>query len=182
MSRRQHQTLAVLDNHVQFVCPYLRHPRVIVWCESPRVIREHPSDWIVSPIERDPLRGRTGRTVLPHHARVRLRRIAAYGIPFQRIAIAHELDPEGPVAELTGRDDGPQICDDDTARRLVGAVPPPPALMRAVHLLDRAVLSGVATADATRRTLDPIVLGVLAPQAPRPGELSLWYPLTAWRW
>jgi hypothetical protein len=39
-----------------------------------------------------------------------------------------------------------------------------------------------APARLIRRTLDPIVFGVVAPKPLQPGDPSLWYPLTVWWW
>ena len=181
---RAHQALAVLDNHVQFVCPYLRQPRTLVWSDSLMIARDSGGSWVVGPAERDPMRGRHGRTVLPRAARTRLRKIAAYGIPFQRLAIAHELDPDLAVGELPAIGDGPQFCSDEDARRLVGRVPAHPGVARTIRLLD-SLVPGTTAAGAgavVRRALDPIVFGVVGPRPPPPGAVTLWYPRTAGRW
>lgn len=185
MIRRERQALATLDDHLQFVCPHLRRPRTLAWSDTLMIARDHGGAWVYGPAERDPMRGRHGRTVLPRAASARLRTIAAYGIPFQRIAIAHELDPDVPVGELPGLADGPQPCRDETARRLVGGVPAHPGVTRAIRLLDTVTPGATASADAAqvvRRALDPIIFGVVSPDPPSPGDLGLWYALTAWRW
>jgi hypothetical protein len=41
------------------------------------------------------------RIMIPRQQRKRLKSIAELGIPFQRLAIAHELDPDGPVQVVT---------------------------------------------------------------------------------
>ena len=66
--------------------------------------RSEDADWSqhgvasvdLRPVERDPLRGQRGTTVLPSGARKRLSKVrsTASGVTFQRMAIAHELDPD----------------------------------------------------------------------------------------
>jgi hypothetical protein len=131
------------------------------------------------------MRGSRGRTVVPRGQRARLKRIAELGVPFQRLAIAHELDPKGPIRQLLpALRDGPKTCTDEVARILVGAVPAHPGLNRAVRVLDSAIGSATSAIpiNAVVTILDPIIFGIIAPTPPRQGQLCLWYPLAAWRW
>jgi hypothetical protein len=141
--------------------------------------------WVIGPAEHDPLRTAGGRTVIPHKQRAQLKRIAKLSVPFQRLAIAHELDARGPVRQLLpALRTQPQPCTNELARVLVGEVPAHPGVTRAVTVLDAAV-SGATSAvgiNAVVSVLDPIIFGVIAPTPPRHGHLCLWYPLVAWRW
>jgi hypothetical protein len=160
-------------------------PITMPFSEEPVVIMDRDAPWLVAPAERDPLRDHDGRIALPRRPRGRLMAIAQRGIPFQRIVIAHELDPHSrPVEELRpALRLGPITHTDEQARRLVGPAPPHPGVRRAVDILDRLVdgASGAAgrTLDAV---LDPIVFGVIAATTPSHGEPALFYPLDAWRW
>jgi hypothetical protein len=178
--------LAELSVQINQMWPSLPDPLLLPWAETPLVsIDRSGVPWVIGPAERDPLRGARGRSVIPHKQRASLKRIAQLGVPFQRLAIAHELDPEGPVSELLpALRDGPQTCTDEVARALVGDVPEHPGVTRAVQALD--VLVCGATSAVPERVwktlLDPIIFGIIAPTTPRDGQLCLWYPLVAWRW
>jgi hypothetical protein len=185
--RKARAELASFNNYLQWVWPALPSPMTLEWSDSLVVVLDQGRPWIYGPVERDPLQGSRGGSVLPNGVRRRLKKIVRLGVPFQRLAIAHELDREGPVGDLLpALDDGPQPCTDGVARLLVGEVPAHPGVRRAVRVLDAAV--GGATfaagfpASLVGSVLDPIVFGVIAPQPPRHGELCLWYPLAAWRW
>jgi len=158
----------------------------LAWTETPLVsIDRSGVPWVIGPAEHDPLRSVRGRTVIPRKQRAQLKRIAKLGIPFQRLAIAHELDRQGPVRQLLpALRTQPQPCTQEVARVLVGEVPAHPGVTRAVTVLDAAV-SGTTSAlgiNAVVSVLDPIIFGVIAPTPPRHGHLCLWYPLIAWRW
>jgi hypothetical protein len=166
--------------------PSLPEPILLQWTETPLVsIDRSGVPWIIGPAEHDPQRSVRGRTVIPHKQRAKLKRIAKLGVPFQRLAIAHELDPEGPVRQLLpALRTQPQPRTNEAARLLVGEVPAHPGVTRAVMVLDAAV-NGATSAvgiNAVVSVLDPIIFGVIAPAPPRDGQLCLWYPLVAWRW
>jgi hypothetical protein len=114
-----------------------------------------------------------------------LKQIAGLDVPFQRLAIAHELNPEGPVRDLLpALKTGPLNLTDEVARALVGAVPEHPGVVRAVRALD-VLMCGATSAVPDRvwnALLDPIIFGIIAPPPLRHGQLCLWYPLAAWRW
>jgi hypothetical protein len=176
--------LARLELELAEHYPDLMPPIARRWHEYGVITFDGDSPWWIGPAERDPQRDHRGRLAVPRKARARLRELAASRVPFRRIAIAHELDPSGPVRDLLPElAHGAFACPDGTARTLVGPPPAHPALRRAPGLLDRAVhrASGVVDriADAA---LDPIVFGVVAPRSPEPGDATLWVPLVAWRW
>lgn len=182
-SRAVRTALDELDAELRFHHPVLRAPLTIGWRETLTLALDGPVPWVFGPAEHDPLRGRRGTSVLPRRARTWLRRIAASGVPFQRLAVAHELDPAGPVRDrLPELASGPRACTEEDARPLVGTVPPHPEVARAVRLLNQAVGGTTASAQVIHRCLDPIVFGVTAPGPLRAGDLALWYPLVAWRW
>ena len=175
--------LAELSVQINQMWPSLPEPIPLAWTETPLVsIDRSGVPWVIAPAKRPPARG---RTVIPHKQRAQLKRIAKLGIPFQRLAIAHELDPEGPVRQLLpALRTQPQPCTNEVARVLVGEVPAHPGVTRAVTVLDAAV-NGATSAvgiNAVVSVLDPIIFGVIAPTPPRHGQLCLWYPLVAWRW
>jgi hypothetical protein len=178
--------LAELSVQINQMWPSLPEPLLLPWTETPLVsIDRSGVPWVIGSVEHDPLRSTRGRTVIPHKQRAQLKRIAKLGIPFQRLAIAHELDPEGPVRQLLpALRTRPQTCTTELARALVGQVPAHPGVTRAVTVLD-AAFSGATSAlgiNAVVSVLDPIIFGVLGPTPPRHGHLCLWYPLVAWRW
>ncbi len=181
----QHPQLAELRDQIQERWPELPQPLVLEWIETPLVAVDRSGvPWVTAPAERDPLRDSRGRTVIPRRQRARLKRTAELGIPFQRLAIAHELDPDGPVLQLLpALQRGPLACTEEVARRLVPRVPPHPLVARGVRVLDAAVRGPTAAAsNILVSLLDPIVFGVIAPGPPQGGQPCLWYPLAAWRW
>ena len=166
--------------------PSLPEPLPLAWTETPLVsIDRSGVPWVIGPAEHDPLRTTRGRTVIPHKQRAQLKRIAKLGVPFQRLAIAHELDPKAPSVSCYPRyEPSHSPAPMKSPALLVGEVPAHPGVTRAVTVLDAAV-SGATSAvgiNAVVSVLDPIIFGVIAPTPPRHGQLCLWYPLVAWRW
>lgn len=186
LDRKTQAELARLDVYLHWVWPALAAPMMLEWSDSPVVALFQGVPWIYGPVERDPLRGSRGGTVLPHRVRARLKGIATLGVPFQRLAIGHELDREGPVRDhLPELEEGPRTSTHDEARELVGEVPPHPGVSRAVRVIAAAVGGARLAARvpvSLARTVRTIVFGIIARQPLRPGELCLWYPLAAWRW
>jgi hypothetical protein len=178
--------LTELSVQIEERWPSLPNPLWLEWTETPLVSVDRSGvPWIIGPIERDPMRGSRGRTVLPRKQRTRLKQIAELGVPFQRLAIAHELDSEGPVKQLLPElKEGPQSYSDEVTRQLVGEVPPHPTISRAIQTLESPISAATSTAPlrALSTILDPIIFGIIAPTAPQHGEPCLWYPLVAWRW
>ena len=178
--------LAELSVQINQMWPSLPEPLSLAWTETSLVsIDRSGVPWVIGPAEHDPLRSTRGRTVIPHKQRAQLKRIAKLGVPFQRLAIAHELDPQGPVRQLLpALRTQPQDCTNELARLLAGKIPAHPQVTRAVTVLDAAV-NGATSAvgiNAIVSVVDPIIFGVLGPTPPRHGQLCLWYPLVAWRW
>ena len=176
--------LARLEAELTSRCAGLRRAAVVDWpgCGVIGVHRDVP--WWVGPAEDDPMRDHRGRLPMPREARTRLRELMVFDLPFQRIAIAHELDPAGPVRDLLpALRRGSLACSAETARRLVGPPPPHPRVRHAARALARLVGGAAGTAGRlTEIALDPVVFGVAAPRAPRTGDATLWFPLVDWRW
>ena len=181
-----HPELAELSQQVEMRWPDLPPPLVLEWTERPLLAVDRSGiPWVISPAERDPLRDSRERTVVPRRQRARLKRIAKLGVPFQRLAIAHELDTDGPAKDLLpALTEGPRPCTDEVARALVGSVPAHRGTSRAIRALESPIWAATSTAPIKllSTVLDPIIFGIIAPTAPRHGEPCLWYPLVAWRW
>ena len=176
--------LADLGAHLHMLWPILPAPMVLEWSDNPVIALEQRVPWIYAPVGLDPLRNSRGASVAPRRVRTLLKTFDTLRIPFQRVAIAHELDPDGPVRyELTELQSGPRACTDEDARRLVGKRPANHRVTRFLGLLDAAIC-GATFAPRTRAggVLKHVIYGVVAWSAPRHGELSLWYPLASWRW
>lgn len=150
------------------------------WAERPVLVLDRGTPWVYGPAECDP--GMTeGGLVLPRRVIRRLAELAALGLPFQRVVIAHELAPDGPAARyLPELRSGPRPCTSAEARALVGPPPAPPVLRRAARVLD-ALVGGTARAVAVP-LLDPVILGVVGSPDLVPGQTARYYPLAAWRW
>jgi hypothetical protein len=176
--------LAQLKVELTGRCSDLRRPAVVEWPGQPMIGLHRGIPWWVGAADDDPLRDHRGRLPVPREARVRLAELAAHDLPFQRIAVAHELDPAGPVRELLpDLRRGPRPCPAETARLLVGPPPPHPGVRRAARVLERLVgAASSATSGLVETLLDPIVFGVAALRTPRPGDPTLWFPLVDWSW
>ncbi|MDF3049697.1 MAG: hypothetical protein K0R87_1335 [Pseudonocardia sp.] len=92
--------LARLDAELTERWAELPRPIVVEWSEAPVLTLDRGTPWLVGPAERDPVRTRTGRAIIPREQRAQLERIRSTGVRFDRVAIAHELDPAGPVRPL----------------------------------------------------------------------------------
>lgn len=177
-----HPELARLEARTAWDFPTLPQPIVQRWSDEPVLLLDRRGEpWQYGPIERDPL-AKDGRTVIPRAQRRRLAAVA--DVPFQRVAIAHQLGPDGPVARLIPQlRHGPRNCTDDVARAVAGTVPPCPGTAGMLRAVDGLLRGGRRRAAAVADVLlDPLVFGVLAPTTPVHGQLCLWYPLAAWRW
>jgi hypothetical protein len=165
--------------------PQLPSPIALEWSDRPVVALDRGAPWLYGPVDRDPLMGVGGPAALPRRQRRQLKEVAASGPRFQAVAIAHELDPDGPAHSLLPLlRHGPRPCTDEVARELVGPVPAHPGVVRAAGLLD-SLFGGAALAAAgvaLDSLLDPIVFGVLASTDLVPGTPSLWFPIAVWRW
>ncbi len=157
-------------------------PRELPWSEQPVLVIDRGAPWLYGPVERDPLMTARGHTVLPRREITRLRTLAKNGVSFQRLAIAHELDADGPVRDLwSALQHGPRTCTDALARVLVGPQPAHPAVRRAARMLD-AVVSGAAVGRVVETILDPILFGVVGTPDLTHGRPALFYPVAVWRW
>ena len=155
-------------------------PMMLPWVEQPVLVLDRGTPWVYGPVEQDP--GMTERGMaLPRPVIWRLAELAKLELPFQRLAIAHELDPDGPAAGyLPALRAGPRPCTADEARTLVGPPPVHPAVRRTARILD-ALLGRTARA-AKETLLDPILFGVVGSPELVSGEHARYYPLAAWRW
>ena len=157
--------------------PQLRAPRTVTWSEQPVVVLDEGVPWLYGPVERDPLMTARGHVVLPRREIKRLHALAALDLPFQRLAIAHELDPDGPASDIVPMlDDKPRTCTDALARTLVGPQPVHPWVRRAVQIFD------AAARRTAEKVLDPILFGVIGAPDLIHGRPAHFYPLVAWRW
>lgn len=160
--------------------PELPEPTLLLWSEQPVIALDGDTPWLYGPVERDPLMTARGHAILPRREIRELRRVAALGVPFERLVIAHELDPNGAVVDLLDElRHGPRTCTDDVARAVVGPQPAHPALWRAVRVLDSVV---GAAAGGAAALLDPIVFAAVGVAGLAHGRPALCYPLAAWRW
>jgi len=175
--------LATVDACLRWRHPDLPAPLIGPWSEEPLLVPDHGDIWVLTPVERDPM-ARDGRTVLPRLARKRLANLVNRGVDFPRLAIAHQLDPDGPVATLLPvLEHGPRLCTDEVARTVAGPLPPPAQTARAVRAVERVLRqSERIVAAAADVLLDPIVFGVVGTSEFTHGQTCLWYPLAAWRW
>lgn len=165
--------------------PQLPASIVLPCSEHPIVGLDGDSPWVWAQAPADPQREPDGIAVVPRDRRRQLRRIAAAGSQFDAVAVAHELDVNGPVRSLLPElRNGPRTCTDEVARTLVGPVPQHPGVARAAGMLD-ALFGGDALAwagNALDLLLDPIVFGVVAPFGLTDGAPGVYQPLVAWRW
>src|SRR5262245_42564356 len=77
--------------------PELHGARVAPWHDSPLLVVEKDLPWIVVPFEQDPLRTRDGGYPFPKDVKRALTTLTQRGVDFDNLAVAHELDPKGPV-------------------------------------------------------------------------------------
>jgi hypothetical protein len=177
--------LARVVAHLERQFPHLPPPIVLACSDHPVVGLDGDTPWLYAFARHDPLLGENGVAVLPRPQRRQLQRIAATGARFDAVAVAHELDTDGPVRTLLPLlADGPRTCTDEVARALVRPVPAHPGVARAAGMLD-ALCGGDALAwagEALDRLLDPIIFGVLAPFGLVHGAPAVFAPLVAWRW
>jgi hypothetical protein len=139
------------------------------WSDRAVLVRDRGVPWVFGPVD--------GPVVMPGRVIRRLEEIAALGMPFQRLAIAHELDPDGPAADLL--EGGPRFLTAHDARSLVGPPRAHPALRRAARLLDRMV--GATVTGLAEKILDPILFGVVGAPDLAHGRPADFYPLVAWK-
>jgi hypothetical protein len=189
-----------IDKQMRAKLPALPNPLVATWTEQPRLVLDRGMPWLVTPLESDPYTTGGGYP-FPSEVATQLQRISAAGARFHRIAIAHELDPHGPVEDMLDTIlPAGLIVDGKTAGACLGETPAPEQTKNLAGVLDKAVKTTlrIATATATAAVaapaaiaggllgatgLDPIVFGVIGiDNHPRTGEPAIYYPLAAWRW
>lgn len=174
--------LAPLATNIEQRWPDLPVPVARSWSDHAVVTLERGRLWLYGPVDRDPLMSHPGSVTLPRHPRRQLRAMAAGGLRFPALVIAHELDPGGPARSLFPLlQDGPRTCTDEVARALVGPAPAHPGLTRVARLIARIVGGPPAAREGLflSSLLDPIVFGVVAPGPLVHGAPSLWYSLVA---
>lgn len=193
-----------LDLDLRKRAPELGAARVAPWREHPLLVLDKGEPWLVSPYDRDPLTQKDGGYPFPRDVRTVLARLVERGVEFDDLAVAHELDPSGPVHDLVGKIPPQGLrCDVVAAAALVGPLPATKGTQRVGAALDtsgKALATGAAVAPlvlaaaavaplvllgpvALAAELDPIIFGVrhLDNKAGTSGP-SLWYPLAAWKW
>lgn len=140
--------------------PGLPAYQVAPWNPEPLLVMGKGLPWIVMPYDKDPLRTRDGGYPFPGHVKHDLQALAARGVDFDTLAIAHEIDPHGPVKPLLQKipPEG-LICDEATTKTLVGETPATEASKRMAGALNRA---GDAVADSAPKVLLGLVLAPVA--------------------
>jgi hypothetical protein len=147
--------------------------------------------WMLSPLGCDPLTRPGGRYVLPPSALADLRRIAATGVEFHDMVVAHELDLNGPAGQLIPQlRAGPRSCPPDLAWALVGPVPADPraaqlarSMSRVMTALARPATTLAHQAGEAARRLDPVLFGLIGADGRLgPGWPVLWVACTKWEW
>lgn len=192
--RRADAVAAVsVDRVMRAKLPELPNPIVASWVECPRLVLDRGVPWVVGPLEVDPYLTKGGGYPFPQPVAERLQRIAAGGARFQRIVIAHEVDPTGPVTGLLPAITRTGLAlSRQQAASCIGAVPAaakPKELAASMDKTVRKILTtagGIAAGAAavlTAPVLDPIVFGVIAVGGtPATGRPAIYYPLAAWVW
>lgn len=157
--------------------------------EEIRLVEGRNCDWLVFPMEADPLY-KSGRFPVPRRTLRHLRAVDAAEASFDALYIAHEL-PKGLIRQ-----------GDEVAVWRALAPPPPKALVELSARLGRASLGallaafgapfvaggglalGAAVAAAPALTvLDPIILGAVGARRPaQAGDPAYFFLLAAWRW
>lgn len=183
------------DRELRTRVPSLRKPVLGDWQDNHRLVVDQGVPWIFGPLEIDPLLSRRGGMPLPDEIAAELRALSDAGATFERILVAHEVDPSGPVARLA--DDVPPwgvALSSADARRCVTRPSPSQRSREGADTLDgrvrragrvgrRIAETAAVVAAAPLAVLDPIVFGVngiVGP--PRHDEPAVFYPLAAWRW
>lgn len=198
----KHAALAAeIDKTMRAKLPALPNPLVASWEEQPRLVLDRGMPWMVTPLENDPYRTGGGGYPFPAQVSAQLERISAGGARFHRIAIAHELDPNGPVAEMIKQiPPAGLVITAKTATECLGKTPAPHKTQHLASTMDKAAntLIRAAKFSATAALaapvaaagllaggagLDPIVFGVIGIDGqPRNGQPAIYYPLAAWTW
>jgi hypothetical protein len=182
-----------IDRTMRAKLPELPNPLIATWDERQRLVLSRGEPWIVGPLEIDPYLTKAGGYPFPDGVAARLHRISQDGARFHRIAIAHEADPKGRVAELlpaVGSHGLP--VSQKQVRDYLGKTPAaqkPRALAESMDNALRKTAKGLGVAAGAVGTalaapmLDPIVFGVIGVSGqPASGAPAIFYPLAAWVW
>lgn len=185
-----------IDQTMRAKLPKLPNPLVASWDEGQRLVVSRGEPWIVGPLEIDPYLTKAGGYPFPTAVTEQLQRISLGGARFHRIAIAHEVDPHGPVTALLPKltRHGLPITPKDT-KSFLGKPPAAEKPKDLVATFDKALkkaigaaktgatAAGAAAAGIGDALLDPIVFGVVGVHgAPKTGDPAIYYPLAAWIW
>ncbi|ABM16748.1 hypothetical protein [Mycolicibacterium vanbaalenii] len=182
-----------IDRTMRAKLPDLPNPIVASWDERQRLVIDRGDPWIVGPLEIDPYLTKTGGYPFPLPVADQLQRIADGGARFHRIAIAHEVDPTGPVKSLLPKvtRTGLAITPKE-ARGCLGQIPAAAKPKELAASMDKAIKKVFTTAGRVAAgaaevlsapMLDPIVFGVVAVHGrPATGRPAIYYPLAAWKW
>lgn len=193
------------DSALRKRAPGLQPAHVATWHGAPLLVQDKVQPWMVLPYDQDPLRTKDGGYPFPKLVKRELETLIRRGVDFDTLAIAHELDPKGAVAPLLGRIPGAGLlCDAESTKALIGPAPATQATKRVAGTLNRAgdVMADVgpkallalaiaplvvaaaplALLAAAGSAIDPIVFGVLHVDHDAQRQVSLWYPLAAWKW
>jgi hypothetical protein len=154
------------------------------------------TSWVVGPA------GPSDAALIPKQQARALIQLSKSSISFPEVYIAHELaegtaaDPSTPVGAMAP-------VSRSIAEELVGAVPPPRAVVELgerLSLRARQVFAGMKVAAgvagavvaapfvlgsaalAGLATLDPILFGVVPAVTSDPGQPAAWYVLARWDW
>ena len=154
------EAAASRDASLRKRAPDLPTYRVAPWNPEPLLLLEKGLPWILLPYDKDPLRTHDGGYPFPRRIKSDLQDLAARGVDFDALAIAHELDPKGPVAPLIPKiPPAGLLCSPETTKTLIGNTPATKASKRMAATLNHA-------GDAVARSAPKVLLGLaLAPIA-----------------
>lgn len=187
-----------IDKTMRAKLPALPNPIVASWQEALRLVIDRGQPWIIGPLDNDPYLTKAGGYPLPAEVAEQLHAISARGARFHRIAIAHEVNPNGAVAGLLPKArHGGLALTPQQAKACLGPAPAAEkskqlaaAMDKSIRKMLRAAAKGSAAVGAALAApilapmmLDPIVFGVVGmggtPMIDRP---AIYYPLAAWKW
>lgn len=189
MTQKQTKFALDVDNSLRTLVPSLRPAQIATWSERQRLFMERKRPWIITPFELDPYITKDGGYPFPAEVQRVLTRIHKTGAQFDRIAIAHEVDPKGFAAPLLAKVPcgGVDITPSATSK-ILGSLPAQKKTDELAAKIDKAVTGTLKTpahaVGALGSTLlDPIVFGIKGIFGPpAQGEPVLFYPLAAWDW
>lgn len=190
----EHDAALAIDAKIRAISPTLQPAHVALWNDQPTVVRDRKTTapWLLTPFEHDPYRTKDGGYPLPAEVRRELDALGKAHLPFDTIAVAHELDESPHVTAMLAKagPSGVQVTPRQ-ASLVLGRLPAPAGLQRKARGVDALVAkagglfgAGVgALMAAPAVLLDPIMFGVcLLEESSVPGRIALYYPLVAWEW